>query len=113
MTNETVQQKAPMIITPAVNILESSDTFIVTLDIPGATKDRIKANIENNSLVIVADVFHASAVENDQSEKQYRREFSLANDIDVDSTDARYDLGVLTITLKKKQQYVPKQIHVN
>jgi len=112
MTNGTIEQKAVVTITPAVNIVETPEAFVVAMDIPGAVKDRISANIEDHTLLITADVPEESGTGNDHPVKQYRREFSLANDIDVNSTEAQYNLGVLTITLKKKQQYVPKQIHI-
>jgi HSP20 family protein len=113
MSNGTMEPKSVITVTPAVNIVESTGAFIVTLDIPGAAKERITANIEDNTLSITADVVDRASQENAITEKQYRREFSLANDIDPDSVDARYELGVLTITLKKKEQYVPKQIRIH
>jgi HSP20 family protein len=113
MSNGTLEEKERVIVVPAVNIIESADAFIVTLDIPGAAKNTINAGIENNTLSVKAEVVDASAVGSDHPVKQYRREFSLANDIELDSVDARFELGVLAITLKKKQQYVPKQIHIH
>lgn len=113
MTNGTMEQKSVVTVTPAVNIVESAGAFIVTLDIPGAAKERIAANIEDNTLSVSADVVDQASQEKGLTEKQYRREFSLANDIDPDSVEARYELGVLTITLKKKEQYVPKQIRIH
>jgi len=113
MSNEMSEQKTILTVTPAVNIVETPNSFVVTLDIPGAAKDRIKANIEDNTLSVIADVIDAASAKDGVPEKQYRREFSLANDIELDSVEARYELGALTITLKKKEQYVPKQIHIN
>lgn len=113
MTNGAIEQKTMVTITPAVNIIETPQSFIVSLDIPGAIKERIKANIENNSLVIAAEVMKPSNAGANEPEKQYRREFSLANDIDTNSVEARYELGVLSVTLKKQEQFVPKQIHIH
>ena len=113
MTNGTMEKKAVHSIIPAVNIIESPKAYTVTLDIPGAVKENIKANIENNVLVVTADVAEYAQSENVEIAKQYRREFTLANDIDVHTVDAKYDLGVLTVTLNKKEQYLPKQIAIN
>jgi HSP20 family protein len=110
MTNGTVEQKTVTTLIPSVSIRETADAFQVLLDIPGAAKDRIKAGIENNTLSVFAELENRSG--NDAPAKQYRREFSLANDVDVQSVEAEYDLGVLTVTLKKKQQYLPKQITI-
>lgn len=113
MTNGTLEKKTVHSIIPAVNIVESAKGYTVTLDIPGAVKENVKANIENNVLIVTADVAEYSQAENVETAKQYRREFTLANDIDVHTVDAKYELGVLTITLSKKEQYLPKQITIN
>ena len=113
MSNGTIETKPVHSIIPSVNITETSASYIVSLDIPGAVKEKIKANIENNTLVISADVADDVQAEKSESVKQYHREFSLANDIDVQMVDAQYELGVLKVTLNKKQQYLPKHITIN
>jgi len=113
MTNGVHEHKSIVPVTPAVNIVETPVAFVVTLDIPGAAKERINANIENNTLAVIADVVEPASSGADSPVKQYRREFALASDIEINSVEAQYELGVLTITLKKKQQYVPTQIHIN
>lgn len=113
MTNSTAEKLPVQFILPAVNIIETPKAYIVTLDIPGAVKEKITANIENNSLVVVADIAEYSTSEKTESAKQYKREFTLATDIDVHTVDAQYDLGVLTVSLNKKEQYLPKSITIN
>lgn len=113
MTNETIEKNITHSIIPAVNIVESPSSYIVSLDIPGAVKEKINAAIENNSLLVTADVSVYSTAGKTGAAVQYHREFSLASDIDLNTIDAKYDSGVLTITLTKKQQYSPKQIAIN
>ncbi len=111
MTNEI--EKSVRTVVPAVDIVEAKDSYIVKLDLPGAAKEKIKAQIEENTLLVTADL--AEFAQNDETEnpKQYRREFSLANDVDLSTVDAKYNLGVLTVTLNKKQQFLPKEITIN
>lgn len=113
MTNGSISTRNVHSIIPAVNILETPEAYIVTLDIPGALKEKISAAIENDLLLVTADVAEYSAGDRTESARQYRREFTLANDIDAQSIDAQYEAGVLTITLNKKKQYLPKQITIN
>lgn len=110
MQTETVEKKTMQSIVPAVNILETPVSYVVSLDISGAAKESIKVNIENNILIVAAPV--VKSLETENIEKQYYREFSLANDIDVQTVDAKYDLGILAVALNKKHQYLPKQITV-
>ncbi len=112
MSQEIIEKKSIHTIVPAVNITETPQSYIVTLDIPGAIKENINADIENNTLLISAKVTEYKNRENSESVKQYYREFSLANDIDVQTVDAEYELGVLKVTLNKKRQYLPKQITI-
>lgn len=113
MTNGTMEKKPIHSIIPAVNIVETPKSYVVTLDIPGAVKENIKANIENNILFIMADIAAFAQNENAEIVKQYRREFTLANDIDAHAVEATYELGVLTVKLNKKEQFLPKQITIN
>jgi len=111
MTNGV--EKSVHALVPAVDIVETKNSYMVKLDIPGAAKDKIKAQIEENTLLVTADVSDFAQNEATEIAKQYHREFSLANDIDLNSIDAKYDLGVLTVTLNKKQQFLPKEITIN
>jgi HSP20 family protein len=112
MTKEMVEKRSVHSILPAVNIAETPTSYIVTLDVPGAVKENINAHIENAVLIVTADIADTNQLEETKHVRQYHREFSLANNIDVNSVNAQYDLGVLTLTLNKKQQYLPKNITI-
>lgn len=112
MQTEILEKKTIHSILPVANIFETPKSYIVSLDIPGAVKESIKANIENNTLVISASVTIDIQSENSEASKQFYREFSLANDIDIDTVAAHYELGVLRVTLNKKQQYLSRQITI-
>ncbi|MEW6062602.1 MAG: Hsp20/alpha crystallin family protein [Bacteroidota bacterium] len=100
---------------PAVDIVETKNSYIVKLDLPGANKEHIKAQLDRNTLVVCAPLQDYLATEKgkEQPKKEYRREFTLANDVDLNTIDAQYELGVLTITLNKKSQFLPKEITIN
>ena len=101
---------------PKVDIQELADSFVVRLDIPGAEKESIVARVIDATLTVTANVQallkRDAILMSDDLPAEYRREFSLADNIDPHSIDAVYELGVLRITLKKKQQYLPKEIKI-
>jgi HSP20 family protein len=104
-------------VVPAVDIQELADSFVVRLDIPGSEKDSIATRVGNSTLTVDANVLsffkqQATLMVDDSLPTEYHREFSLADNIDPQSIDAAYELGVLKITLKKKQQYLPRQITI-
>lgn len=99
---------------PAVDIVETKGSYIVRLDLPGAAKDTIKAQIEESTLFVSASVAdYEGEGKGNEPVKEYRREFSLANDVDLNTIGAQYELGVLIITLNKKPQFLPKEITIN
>ena len=117
--NTEGSQSAPAVrvLHPSVDIQELADSFVVRLDIPGAEKTSILAQVHESMLKVSAKVpEHAVQVAeltfDDSTPVEYRREFSLADNIETNSVDALYELGVLKITLKKKQQYLPKEVKI-
>ena len=102
---------------PAVDIQELADSYIVRLDVPGADKESITARVDNLTLVVTARVPEyfkrdAELLFDDSLPTEYRREFSLAENVDTQSVEAVYDLGVLKVTLRKKSQFLPREIKI-
>ena len=104
-------------IAPSADIQELPQSYVVRLDIPGADKTSIKAQIDEGVLTVevVVDAHFgkdATLLLDDSLPIEYHRKFSLADDVDQQGVDASYDLGVLTITLNKKQHYLPRTISI-
>jgi len=102
---------------PSVDIQELPESYVIRLDIPGAEKESIKAQVDERTLTVVATVAayfkeNAGLMYDDSVASEYRREFTLAENIDTQSIEAVYELGVLTVTLRKKQQFLPKEISI-
>ena len=102
---------------PAVDIQELADAYVVRLDIPGADKGSISVKVEGSNLDVVAAVSEyfpkdSTLKYDDSIPAEYRRSFTLANDVETGSIEALYELGVLKIVLKKKQQFLPKAINI-
>ena len=113
-------QSRPMTrrIAPSADIQEMPQSYVVRLDIPGADRANIKAKIEEGVLtveVLVDAHFKkdATLLLDDSLPIEYHRKFSLADDVDQQAVDAAYNLGVLTITLNKKQHYLPRAISID
>ena len=104
-------------VAPSADIQELPQSYVVRLDIPGANRANIKAQIVEGVLtveVMVDSHFQkdATLLLDDSLPIEYHRKFSLADDVDQQAVDAAYDLGVLTITLNKKQHYLPRAISI-
>jgi HSP20 family protein len=93
-----------------VDVKESGQAYTVQAEVPGVSKDDIHVSIDGNVVTLQAEVKQADSQTSDEktlrSERYYgsvARSFSLPVDIDQANAKARYDNGVLTLTLPKKQ----------
>jgi len=104
--------------TPAVNISENDEEYLVEVAAPGMSKDDFKVELENNVLTISSEKEHT---EEEKNEKGYnRREFRYAafsrsfslpeNRIEDGKVKASYQDGVLHIHLPKKEEAKPKPV---
>jgi HSP20 family protein len=93
---------------PNLDVREEKDHYTVRADMPGADKGSIKVNVDGRVLSITGE---RSAVnetkENDKvvrterSMAQFVRSIELPGPVKADAVDAKYDNGVLTVTLPK------------
>lgn len=102
---------------PVADIYESSDAFVVKLDLPGVGKESISIHLSSDRLAVkgVAWPFHkegASMLFREIRSKSYFREFKLGDGIDGERVDASFEDGVLTITLHKEERLKAKEIPI-
>ena len=99
--------------TPAqikVDVKENGDAYTVQAEIPGVPKEDIQVAVDGNVVSLRAEIKQQDSTSQDEktlrSERYYgavSRSFQLASDIDQTQAKAKYDNGVLTLTLPKKQ----------
>ena len=95
---------------PAVNITEQKDSFLVSLAAPGMKKNDFRIDVDGNILTISAEK-EESTEEKDKkfTRKEYNfssfsRSFSLPEEVNMEKIDAKYEDGVLKITLPRRQE---------
>jgi len=98
--------------TPAqikVDVKENGDSYTVQAEIPGVPKDDIDISLDGNVVSLRAEVKQQDSTSQDdkvlRTERYYgsvSRSFQLPVDIDQAQARAKYDNGVLTLTLPKK-----------
>jgi HSP20 family protein len=108
---------------PSVNIKESAEAFEVNMAIPGFTKDDFKIELKNDVLTITSEKQNES--ETDESHEyakmeynyqSFSRSFTLPHTADSDKIAAKYNNGILEVTIPKKEETkpkLPKQIVIN
>jgi HSP20 family protein len=95
---------------PAVNITEQKDEFQVSIAAPGLKKDDFKINVEGNMLTISSEK-EESKEEKDKrfarkeySYSSFSRSFTLPEEVNMEKIEAKYEDGVLKISLPRKEE---------
>lgn len=96
------------------DIQETETSFIVDVEIPGFNKEDLVIEVEDEVLTISAE----TKKETEETEKNYvrkerysgkfTRSFRFEN-VDADAVTAKYDKGILTVTLPKIQKSASKK----
>lgn len=100
---------------PSVNIKESNKEFLVEVAAPGLEKGDFKIELNRDVLTVSSE----KKVENETKEGQqftcrefsyqsFSRSFTLPNIADGDKIAARYENGILSITIPKKEEIISK-----
>jgi len=94
----------------AVNIHESNDGFTIELNASGRNKEDFKINAEKGILTISYEKKEETENKNyktlrrEFNIKNFKRSFYLDNNINVEEIKAKYENGVLSVFLPKKEE---------
>ncbi|MGD8379583.1 MAG: Hsp20/alpha crystallin family protein [Gammaproteobacteria bacterium] len=104
---------------PAVDIKEEDEQFVVTADIPGVEAKDIEVTMDNGVLSIKGE----RKAERKEEKKGYRRmerfagtfyrRFTLPDSADPEKVNATTKQGVLTVTIGKSEKRKPHRIKVS
>ena len=103
-----------------MDVSETEKEYLVKAEIPGVQKDDIKVAINGNQVSLSAEVKDEQPATTGKSgalraERYYghiQRSFTLPQDVDDDQAQARYENGVLHLTLPKKVGTGAKQLSI-
>jgi HSP20 family protein len=104
--------------TPAVDIHETDDGYVLRADLPGIKKEEIQIDLKDNTLLVKGEKKFEEKASKDnyiRTERAYGtfvRSFSLPDNVDTGKIKASYKDGVLELVLPKKEEAKPKQIKV-
>ncbi|MEZ5104128.1 MAG: Hsp20/alpha crystallin family protein [Draconibacterium sp.] len=102
---------------PAVNVKETDNEFIIDVAAPGMEKKDFKVNFQNNILTVSSEKKDEREEKNGKysrkefSYQSFQRSFTVAeNSIDSEKINAKYNDGILHITLPKREEVKPKPL---
>ena len=104
---------------PALDVYEEKDHFIVKAELPGMKKEDIEVSFHDGGLSISGE--RKSETKHEDAEVyraerffgRFQRTLPLPTPVAVDKARASYQDGVLTVTLPKTEEAKPKHIDVS
>lgn len=102
--------------TPATDIYETDQGVVVVADMPGVSEKGLEVTLENQVLTLVGRPEiapeDAEALHREFGPVEYRRSFTLTEELDREKIAARIKAGQVRITLPKAAQAQPRRIAV-
>jgi HSP20 family protein len=105
---------------PAVNIVETNDSYELEFNVPGRKKEDFKITVDKDILTVSFEKKEEEKEENKKFikrefvSKSFKRSFTLDEKINAEDINAKYEDGLLRLTLPKKEEVkvLPKEIAV-
>ena len=112
---------------PALDVSETDTAYTVSFDVPGVTREQLKVSVEGRRVSIetvdaakpaeaaadASKVDAPRALYRERSTTRYARTVSLPAEVDQSASQAKFENGVLTLTLVKKVATGATQLAIN
>ena len=105
--------------TPAMDLLETEDEFVLRADLPGMSESDVHIELEDNVLTVSGErrVEHEEKREGfyrmERAYGSFSRSLTLPKGIDPEAVTAAFDRGVLEVRVPKPEQRKPRRIEIS
>jgi HSP20 family protein len=101
---------------PPVDIEETEDAWLIEAEIPGAKRDDVDIEVNENELEISGEIKERERKgilrRRTRRVGEFHYAVTLPGDIDADNVNAELQNGVLTVTVPKSQRAKPRRISI-
>ena len=104
--------------TPAVDIVEEKDRFVLRADVPGVNPEDIDVSMDNGVLSIAGERHPIAAPEEagvqriERATGRFLRRFTLPETVDAEQISARSTNGILEVAIPKAPEVQARRITV-
>ncbi len=104
---------------PAVDVYETENSVEIEMEAPGIDEKDLKVKLEDSSLTISGERNFEKKEEKhnyyrmERSYGSFKRSFLLPDNVNKDAIKAKYENGILKLSLPKKTESKPKEIAIN
>jgi HSP20 family protein len=104
---------------PSMDLVETSDHFVLRADLPGLSEDEVKIELEDGVLTVSGE---RRADHEERQEGFYRverafgtfaRSLTLPKGVDAEGVTASFDRGVLEVRIPKPEAAKPRRIEIS
>jgi HSP20 family protein len=113
--NDSITRAGGSTFVPKTDVVESANAYEVHLAVPGLNKEDFNIEVNDNYLTVSGE----RKFQNEKKEKSYHaiethygsfsRSFTLPENVDASKINAKYNNGILEITIPKDEKKVLKQ----
>lgn len=95
-------------INPAIDVTENDKAIVVTAELPGLTEDQVDLSVSDGMLTLKGEkqIDHKSDKDDvhlvERSYGSFLRQFPVPERVDVGAISAKFERGVLVVTMPKK-----------
>jgi HSP20 family protein len=103
---------------PAMDLVETAEHFVLRADLPGMSEDDVKIEFEDGTLTVSGErkAEHESRNEGyyrvERATGSFTRSLTLPKGIDPEAVTARFDRGVLEVSIPKPEERKPRRIEI-
>ena len=103
---------------PRADVQETDTDYLIDIELPGIDKKAIKVEVKNDVLTVTGERKEESKTKEkgyqsiERHYGKFERKFSLPDTVKAENIAAKYNNGVMTLTLPKTEKAIPKEIAV-
>jgi HSP20 family protein len=104
---------------PAIDLFEFDDRYVVFAEVPGISPESVEVSCLNNTLTLRGEKRRAAEIK-DETSRLHERRFGtfcrcvdLPGEVDADRASAKFQHGVLEVTVPKSSSARAKNIRVD
>lgn len=104
--------------TPAVDLHETKEFYLVSMDLPGVAEKDVKIDVQDGRLTISGERSRESKMDEGRFHRfertcgRFQRSFALPQDVNQEKIQARYENGVLEVLIPKTEVAKAREISI-
>ncbi len=103
---------------PPVNVFSEKDGYVVRLEVPGVDPANLTVELENDTLKVAGKREAVAPAKGayhrrERWTSEFSRAIRMPEDSDAEHVEARYEHGILTVRVPRREEMKPRQITVS